>query len=168
MISARTVNLMSALVCICLLISAYILQHFYNVIPCPLCLLQRFVYYALLFSFLIAGMHAPSVVGVRVYATISFIIALLGAGLAGRQVYLQLLPAGTQDSCLPGMAYMLKTMPLSTVITTMLKGSPECTSVRWSFLGVSLAGWSLFWFVVFALVAVWLMIKPRLGEKTRI
>lgn len=164
MFTARTINLVSALICIGLLIGAYILQHFYNVIPCPLCLLQRFVYYALLLVLLIAGIHSPGRLGVRVYATISLIVAGLGIGLAGRQVYLQLLPKGTIETCLPGLTYMLKTMPLSKVITTMLKGSAECTSVSWSLFGISLAGWSLIWFVFFALVAAYLLWRPSAKE----
>ncbi len=160
-ISARTINLVAALICVALLIGAYVLQHFYNVMPCPLCLLQRFFYYGLLIIFLLAGIHNPGSKGVRVYAVLSLLIALIGIGLSGRQVYLQLLPAGTTETCLPGLSYMLKTMPLSKVILTTLKGSAECASVDWRMFGITLAGWSFIWFLVFGAVSLWLLIKPN-------
>jgi disulfide bond formation protein DsbB len=37
-----------------------------------------------------------------------------------------------------------------------LSGSGECAESGWQFLGLSIAGWSLIWFVVLGAYIVWL------------
>jgi disulfide bond formation protein DsbB len=43
-----------------------------------------------------------------------------------------------------------------TALGKIFKGSGECAEVGWTFLGLSLAEWSLAWFALFGAFAVWL------------
>jgi len=38
-------------------------------------------------------------------------------------------------------------------------GSGECAAVDWTFLGLSIAAWSLAWFVFFCGYAAWLALR---------
>ena len=52
--------------------------------------------------------------------------------------------------CGPGLNYLVEAMPLMSVIRKVLTGSGECAKVDWTFLGASMAEWSLLWFVLLA------------------
>src|SRR5690606_11897415 len=77
-----------------------------------------------------------------------------GAALAGRQVWLQHLPEDQVPACGPGLEYMLEAFPLSDVLLMMVRGTGDCAKVDWTFLGLSIAGWTLVWFLGFAVFAL--------------
>jgi disulfide bond formation protein DsbB len=49
---------------------------------------------------------------------------------------------------------MLKKFALGQALEKILSGSGECAETGWTFLGLSIAGWSLLWFVLLAVFAV--------------
>jgi disulfide bond formation protein DsbB len=51
---------------------------------------------------------------------------------------------------------MLKKLPLSQALEKIFAGSGECAEVGWTFLGLSIAGWALLWFVLFGGYAMYL------------
>jgi disulfide bond formation protein DsbB len=57
---------------------------------------------------------------------------------------------------------MLRKFPLTQALEKILTGSGECAEVGWKFLGLSIAGWSLAWFVIFGIFAIYL---ARAGMK---
>src|SRR5690606_23123497 len=77
-------------------------------------------------------------------------VALLGAGagvsIAGRHIWLQSLPADQVPACGPGLEYMLNAFPLQDVLAKVFRGSGECAKIDWSFLGLSMPGWTLVWY----------------------
>ena len=48
---------------------------------------------------------------------------------------------------------MLENLPLSRALEKLFYGSGECAAVDWKFLGLSIAGWSLLWFIALAIGA---------------
>jgi protein dithiol:quinone oxidoreductase len=144
------------LVCAGLIGFALYLQYFEYQDPCPLCILQRVVYIALMAVFLVAALHGPGRVGAMVYGGVLFTVASIGAAIATRHVWLQHLPPGRVPECGPGLEYTLKKFPLSQALGKILTGSGECAEVGWTFLGLSIAGWSLVWFFLLGAFAVYL------------
>jgi disulfide bond formation protein DsbB len=151
------------LVCLALLGFGLYLQYFEEQNPCPLCIVQRVAFIALGIVFLIAAVHGPGRAGVIAYSCTLFVLAGIGAAVAGRHVWLQNLPRNQIPECGPGLQYMLERFPLGTVLEKVLKGSGECAEVGWTFLGLSIAGWSLVWFVALGAgaVAIALMLARR-------
>ncbi|HAZ61316.1 MAG TPA: disulfide bond formation protein B [Gammaproteobacteria bacterium] len=135
------------------------LEHWEGLDPCPLCIFQRLAYLAVGVVALLAGLHGARGVFRRVYAALLLLGSLAGAGLAGRQVWLQHLPPDRVPECGLGLEFMLETNPLWEVIATVLKGTGECAVVDWTFLGLSIAEWSLGCFLLFALVSVLLLTR---------
>ena len=156
MMSPRTGYVLGLLICLALLGFALYLQHFEQQDPCPLCILQRIAFLGLAAVFLIAAIHAPGRAGSVIYSGMLFVISGVGAAIAARHVWLQHLPAQQVPECGPGLEYMLQKLPLTEVLGKVFRGSGECAEVGWTFLGLSIAGWSLLWFVLFAAFAVWL------------
>ncbi len=145
-----------ALACAGLLGFGYYLQYFENQDPCPLCLVQRAFYYGVLVVFAAAALHVPGKAGRAVYCSIAAILALAGAGVAARQVWLQHLPADQVPACGPDLFYMMENFPLGRTLEKLFMGSGQCAEVTWQFLGLSIAEWSLVCFAALVLYALWL------------
>lgn len=136
------------LVCAGLISYALYLQHYEYQNPCPLCILQRLVYMTLMAVFLVAALHGPGRIGSRVYGGLLFLTAAVGAAIATRHVWLQNLPEDRVPECGPGLEYMLNRFPLSQALEKILAGSGECAEAGWTLMGLTIAGWSLVWFVL--------------------
>lgn len=142
------------LACLALLGFALYLQYGEQQDPCPLCILQRIAFLALAAVFLVAAIHGPGKLGSVVYSGLALVVAGVGAAIATRHVWLQHLPKNQVPECGPGLEYILSKFPLSQALGKILAGSGECAEVGWTFLGLSIAGWSLLWFVVLGAFAV--------------
>jgi protein dithiol:quinone oxidoreductase len=151
-----------AVVCAALLGYAYYLQYVQGLEPCPLCMIQRVFFYVVMAIFIIAALHGPARIGTAVYSTLVVLFALGGAATAGRQVWLQHLPADKVPQCGPDLFFMLQNFPLSRTMAKVFYGSGECAAVDWKFLGLSIAGWALVWFSLFVLYALWLALRRTL------
>ena len=159
--SGRLLFALPALACAGLLAFGYYLQYFQDQDPCPLCLVQRGFYYALLAIFALAALHGPKRTGGTLYCGAALLAALGGAAVATRQVWLQHLPADKVPDCGPDLFFMLKNLPLQRTLEKLFAGSGQCAEVHWKLLGLSIAEWSLAWFAGFVLWTLWLAFRKR-------
>lgn len=142
------------------------LQYQQGLEPCPLCMVQRGFFVAVLLLFVAAAIHGPGRIGTAIYAALIVLFAAGGAATAGRQVWLQHLPADKVPQCGPDFFFMLNNLPLARTIQKIFQGSGECAAVDWTFLGLSIAGWALVWFILLAIYALWIALReprPRLA-----
>ena len=93
---------------------------------------------------------ATTGVASRAYTVVGVVAAAIGAGIAGRHVYIQNLPADQVPSCGPGLDYIMDAFPLMDALEMVFTGSGECAEVNWSFLGLSMPAWVLLWFIALA------------------
>lgn len=143
-------------VCALLLGFGYFLQYVQGLDPCPLCQVQRAFYYLVGAAFLAGAAHGKFL---PAYGSLAALFAVGGIGTAGRQVWLQHLPADKVPQCGPDLDFMLKNLPLSRTLEKLFTGTGECAVVDWSFLGLSIAEWSLGWFLVLFGYAIWLAVR---------
>ena len=158
--NSRFAFAIGAVICIALLGYAYYLQYVKGLEPCPLCMVQRFFFYAVMALFILAALHGPRGRGAVVYAALVTLFAAGGAAAAGRQVWLQHLPPDKVPQCGPDLFFMLENFPLSRTWEKLFYGTGECAKVDWTFLGLSIAGWSLVWFTALAIFA-WYAARRR-------
>ena len=128
------------------------LQYVSGLEPCPLCMMQRLVIYFLGAVFLIAALHKPGLLGQRIYASLISLLGLAGAGFASRQLWLQSLPPDQVPACGPSLDYMIDVLPWTEVLRVMMYGTGDCAKVQWTFLSLSIPGWTLIAFAVFVLI----------------
>ncbi|MCC6534896.1 MAG: disulfide bond formation protein B [Burkholderiales bacterium] len=161
--SSRLGYLAGFLVCAGLIAFALYLQYVRGEDPCPLCMLQRVAFFALGVVFAVAALHNPAQRGRIGYGVVLVLLAAAGAAVATRHVWLQSLPKHLVPECGPGLDFILSRFPLSKAIDIVLRGSGECADKGWTFLGLTIAGWALVWFVLLGLLAVALALsgKPR-------
>jgi len=157
--SQRSANIAGAAICAALLGFGYYLQYVQGLNPCPLCYVQRYFFMAVAAVFVVAAIHDPRRGGALAYGILAALLAATGAAAASRQVWLQHLPADKVPQCGPDLFFMLKNLPLADTLVKLVQGTGECAKVDWSFLGLSIAGWALIWFVVLALYALWLGVR---------
>jgi disulfide bond formation protein DsbB len=149
--SLRLTNMLIFLACLFMMLSAAYMEHVLKMIPCSLCITQRaFVVLTGLLA-LFAFIHSPATRGIRVYAGLGIVSALLGACFAGRQLWLQSLPADQVPACGPGLAYIFEEFPFMEALQLLLQGDGNCAHVDKIF-GLSLAAWTLMAFIGLALV----------------
>tara|TARA_B100000676_G_scaffold312332_1_gene386000 strand:+ start:163 stop:669 length:507 start_codon:yes stop_codon:yes gene_type:complete len=156
----RQLNLLAFLACVAAMAGALYLQHVDGLEPCPLCIFQRIGVMAAAAVLLIAGLHGPKRLGVRVYGLLTGLAAIGGGAVSIRHIWLQNLPADEVPACGPGLNYMLDVFPLQNVIQQVLAGSGECAEMDWSLLGLSLPAWSLVVFSGLLLVALIQLFRP--------
>jgi disulfide bond formation protein DsbB len=123
-------------------------------------MVQRGFFYAVLALFVLAAIHGPRGRGVWIYAALIALFALGGAAAASRQVWLQHLPPDKVPQCGPDLFFMLENFPLARTLEKLFYGTGECAAVDWKFLGLSIAGWSLVWFIALAIYA-WFAARQR-------
>lgn len=142
-ISNRWLYLAGALSVSGLFGAALYLQYVMHEEPCPLCMVQRVIFIAILVMFALAALHGPKRIGERVYAALIVLLSLSGVAVAARHIWLQHLPKDQVPACGPGLDYMLETMPLSNVLKSLMHGSGECAAKGWTFLTLGIPEWSL-------------------------
>lgn len=152
----KTVSAMSALSGAILLSGAYYLEWALHVAPCPLCLLQRFIFGLLILVFLIGTCFSLRSRSARsLYGSGIIILGVLGLAIALRQVWLQHLPPDQQPACGASFAYMLKHFPWHQTLLTMIKGAGDCSDVVWRFVGLSIPAWSAICFSLYIVVGAY-------------
>ena len=148
-LSERSTYLLSFLLTAGLLGITFYLQKFDGFIPCPLCILQRITLGSLYVIFLLAWLLGTKKIVSFVFALLASLISLLGILLSGRQVWLQHLPKDKNAGCGVSLQYLMHALPFKEVVAKVMQGTAECSEKGWEFLNLSLASWSLIWFVIF-------------------
>ncbi len=148
-------------ICASLLGFGLYLEHVVGLEPCPLCIFQRIAYIVIAVISLIGAIHNPQKLFERIYTGLILIASLCGAGIAGRQTWLQHLPEDEIPECGPGLEYMLDTFPFTDALRMILSGSGECAEVQWTFLSFSIAEWSIVCFSGLIIVCLIMLIRQK-------
>jgi disulfide bond formation protein DsbB len=149
-------------VCIGLLAFGLYLQQVVGLVPCPMCIVQR---YALVLIALIAGLTgASSKKGLHTGGAVLLLAtAGFGAFVAARQSWLQWYPP-EEVSCGRDFYGMIENFPLQRALPMIFKGGGDCIKVDWTFLGGSIANWSFLCFsgvIMLTVALIWRQIKHR-------
>jgi disulfide bond formation protein DsbB len=134
-----------------------VLQHAVGLEPCPMCILQRYAFVTIGMIALIAAIHGPVGIGVRVYSLLIAGFAIAGGSVSVRQSLLQRFPAPEPANCMAGdLDFLLGNFPLAQALPRIFAGTGDCAKVEWSLFGLSIAEWALAWFLLFVTTAAWL------------
>lgn len=155
LLTTRGSYLLGWLLCFTMLGVAVYLEQVKGLAPCPLCQLQRLVFAGLGIVFLTAMLQNPSGIGVKIYGTSIFVLALLGGSVALRQLWLQYTPQVPTANCGVGLGYLLGALPLSDALKLILQGSGDCAIIHWRLFGLTLPGWALLGFIATGFLGIW-------------
>ena len=157
--STRLIYILEFIVICVLLLASLYFQFFKGMTPCPLCTMQR-LSFVLLGIFLLFGIF---LYGKRYARNTINVLALLASSLgiffSARQIWVQLFPSADNSECGVSLQYMLQALPWKEVAEKVFSGTAECTQRGFEFLNMNMAEWSLIWFLVFAVMSMYLMVR---------
>lgn len=142
---------------------SYYFQYMDEMLPCPLCLMQRFcTVFIALFSLAAWIWTGPPT---RILTLFQWAFCLLGIYFASRQIWLMAFVKEDTGACLPGLDIMLRYFPWQDTLHTLIFGSADCSRIQWTWLGLPMPVWSLGYFLsVFFLV--FLLRRKHLKDTT--
>ncbi len=148
-----------AMWCLGLLGFGLYLQHVVGLVPCPMCIVQRYALVLVLCLSVLAALLSKGLAG-RLLGVLAVLLALGGAFTAARQSWLQWYPPEIL-ACGRDFFGMIESFPLQRAIPMIFKGSGDCTAVDWTWLGLSIANWSFLNFCALVVVLLWLVFPPK-------
>ncbi|MDC8757722.1 disulfide bond formation protein B [Janthinobacterium fluminis] len=155
MMSSRNLLLSVAAACFAVLGAAMYLQHGLDLLPCPLCVIQRYLFLAVAVACLAGAAAGKPKLG----AGLGLLAALGGLGVAGKHLYVLAHPG---LSCgIDPMETMLNKIVTAEYLPFMFRADGLCEDATMPFFGLSIPQWSLVCFGLFALATLWLLARRK-------
>lgn len=142
----RWQRLLLVFITMSVLMASFYFQYVKNMEPCPLCIMQR-VCVMLLLMFGMMSLFCGFAKCGRVTSILQIIIGSAGVFFAGRQLWLQSLPADQTPACLPGLDVLINYFPWQDILHALFWGSGDCAEVSWQWLGLTMPAWAAFYFL---------------------
>jgi len=153
MMPSRSLLISIAIACLGLIGVALYLQHGLDMLPCPLCVIQRYLFLAIAIVCLIGAFAGKPKLG----AGLGLLAALGGLGTAGKHLWVLAHPG---LSCgIDPMETMLNKIPTATYLPFLFKADGLCEDALAPWFGLSIPQWSFLWFGLFTLALAWLLIR---------
>lgn len=157
--STRLTFLILFLGCTGLILTGFYFQYVLNLYPCPLCITQRVFIVAVGLTGLLAFLINPKKIGRKIFGILGALFAIGGGCFSARQLWLQSLPEDQVPACGPDLNYLLENFPLMDALSVLLRGDGNCAEVHWTFLDISIPGWTLVAFTGLLLINVWQILR---------
>ncbi len=154
---AKPLLLLVALACVAMLGVGLYLQLALEMLPCPLCILQRYAFAAVALICLVT--LALPAAGVRIGDALGAIAALTGAGIAIRHLWVKAHP--TISCGIDPLETSLNKVFFAQWLPALFQADGLCTTEYDPILGLSIPQWALVWFVIFALVTAFVAWRAR-------
>jgi len=152
---SRSVLLLVALISFALVGAALYLQHAHDMLPCPLCVIQRYAFLGIGCAALVGALSNK----IRGGAGVALLAALAGLAVVGKHLYILANPG---FSCgIDPMETMLNKIPTATMLPWLFKAEGLCENATDGLFGLSIPQWSAVWFVLLALALVWVLAAAR-------
>ena len=156
----RAIFLLILLSCASLIGYALYLQLIKNLLPCPLCVVQRVAYWLVGLTALLAFLHHPPVTVRRIYSGAMVVFAFAGAVVALRQAWLVRYPEAFECGISPEEKF-LNALPIARWWPTMFEANGDCADAIWKFASLNLPDWSAIFFLIFGGLAVYIFFAGR-------
>jgi len=151
--ASRKILLLIAAVSLALVGAALYLQHAKEMLPCPLCIIQRYLFLGVAI-FSLVGAFAGKL---KLWTGVALLSALGGLGVAGKHLYVLAHPG---FSCgIDPMETVLNKIPTATLLPYVFRADGLCEAALDDVLGLSVPQWSALWFVILGLTLVWVLAR---------
>jgi len=151
--ASRKILLLTAAVSLALVGAALYLQHAKEMLPCPLCIIQRYLFLGVAI-FSLVGAFAGKL---KLWTGVALLSALGGLGVAGKHLYVLAHPG---FSCgIDPMETVLNKIPTATLLPYVFRADGLCEAALDDVLGLSVPQWSALWFVILGLTLVWVLAR---------
>ena len=136
------------------------LEHFEELAPCSLCMLQRYLFLsAILFAISIAYLEKLK----YFFVTLNLISLFLGTLISAKQVRLQYRPGSNSFECGGELSVDQESFSFSKILKILSDSNHNCSEILWSFLGISIAGWALVIFVFLIILNIFAIFQHKVS-----
>ena len=151
--ASRTVLLLVAAISFALIGVALYLQHAHDMLPCPLCVIQRYLFLAVGLASLVGAFAGR----IKAGAGVALLAALGGLGVVGKHLYVLANPG---FSCgIDPMETILNKIPTATLMPWLFEADGLCENATDGLFGLSIPQWSAVWFVLLTLTLIWVLAR---------
>lgn len=157
---AKPLILLVALACIAMLAVGLYLQLVLEMLPCPLCILQRYAFAATAVICLVTFFLPASLC--RAGAALGALASLTGAGIAIRHLWVKAHP--TISCGIDPLETSLNKVFFAEWFPALFQADGLCTTEYDPILGLSIPQWALVWFAIFAVMLVLIALRSRPAE----
>jgi len=154
---AKPALILVALIAISLLGVGLYLQLVKEMLPCPLCILQRYGFALTALACLIT-VALPNQY-LRVGAAAASLASIAGAGVAIRHLWVKAHP--TISCGIDVLEVFLNKIIFANWLPALFEADGLCTTEYDPILGLSIPAWALIWFTLFAISLSWLALRYR-------
>ena len=155
MIKSRSLLLAIGTTCLALVGAALYLQHVKDLLPCPLCVIQRYLFLAIALCCFVGALGDKP----RLGAGLGLAGALGGLGVVGKHLWVLAHPG---FSCgIDPMETILNKIPTATALPWLFRADGLCEDARDTLLGLSIPQWSAIWFVLLTGALVYLLVRRQ-------
>ena len=153
MMQSRTLLLAIAAAALSLIGVALYLQHGLDMLPCPLCVIQRYLFLTIAIVCLIGALARKP----RLGAGLGLLAALGGLGVAGKHLYVLAHPG---LSCgIDPMETALNKIPTATLLPGLFRADGLCEAAQETVFGLNVPQWSAVWFTILTLALLWTLVR---------
>ena len=153
MTSSRNLLLTIAGVSIALIGAALYLQHVQAMQPCPLCVIQRYLFLGVAIFSLIGALAGR----IKAGAGLALLCALGGLAVVGKHLYVLAHPG---FSCgIDPMETTLNKIPTATLMPWMFRADGLCEAASAPVFGLNVPQWSAVWFTILTLALLWTLVR---------
>ena len=154
--------LATAIASLGLIAGALYFQIVERMLPCPLCVIQRYAFIVTAIGALIA--LGSSNLRRKIGCCIGLYGTLTGAGVALHQLYVIAHP---DISCgIDPVQTAVNNLPFADWLPTVFLAEGMCGTPYDPFLGLSIPQWSLIWFVVFTIALSLVLFKGKVAQRS--
>jgi disulfide bond formation protein DsbB len=155
MTNTRTALLAIAVTALALVGVALYLQHAHDMLPCPLCVLQRYAFLGIALFCLIGAFTKKPVIG----TSLALASGIAGLGVVGKHLYVLANPG---FSCgIDPLTTTLNQIPTATLMPWVFKADGWCEAATDQIIGLSIPQWSAIWFAALTLALALLLMRRR-------
>lgn len=155
MTHTRPALLAIAAVSLALVGVALYLQHARDMLPCPLCVIQRYLFIGIAIFSLVGAAMTNAKIG----AGLGLLCGIGGLGVVGKHLYVLANPG---FSCgIDPVETVLNKIPSATLMPWLFKADGFCEAATDTVLGLNVPQWSAVWFAVLTVALAWLLVRRR-------
>lgn len=154
---AKPLLLLVALACIAMLGVGLYLQIALEMLPCPLCILQRYAFAAVALLCLVT-LFLPTTMS-RAGAALASVASMTGAGIAIRHLWIKAHP--TISCGIDPLETSLNKIFIARWLPALFQADGLCTTEYDPILGLSIPQWALVWFIIFAIALIFVALRSK-------
>lgn len=151
--------LMTAIASLVLVGGAWYFQVVQGMLPCPLCVIQRYAFMLLAMGCLIGMMGGSAGLLRKVGCGVGLYASITGLSVASYQLYVM---ANPDIQCgIDPVQVAVNNLPFAHWLPTVFFADGMCGAYYDPILGLSIPQWSLAWFVLFTVVLLVVLFKAK-------